>query len=358
MSVRSFILMLIAGQVSLSWALNVMQGPESISVSENSTATLECRFNGPAKECAWSKDGEFTIVQEPYNYVGQPEVGDCSIRINGVNFGRDDGLWKCQYPRVGNNPAVVSNQARLTVLVPPMDPVLLFNGQEVEEGGRLLIENPTDNVTVTCISSNGNPPSELYWMVDNERKDGTNRNESILTEQSIRLFKAESQLQFNVGSGLSETQIKCIAEHPTYNGRLHQAYGYFQVHHNTTEVFASVGGSYKTSVAAEPDEKITLYCVANGIPAPSYTWAFQAKGANTWEDLGNQQNLTTTATPGNFICKAKNDYNLDPVPSVDQITVEIKEKRVVSDNTSGGSTGSSTFVLLVLAAAIHHLFIN
>lgn len=106
-----FFIIVVAGQ-----RLSLVREPQSLDVNEREDVVLSCQFSGPAKECVWSKDGEITIVREPYHYINDPSTGDCSIQIRQVSLARDDGLWQCQYPRDGNDPAVTSQEAKVTVL--------------------------------------------------------------------------------------------------------------------------------------------------------------------------------------------------------------------------------------------------
>lgn len=333
--------------VAAGQQLTLVQEPQSLQVNDKQEAILNCKFSGPAKECVWLKDGEITIVREPYQYLSDPNTGDCSIRINNVDLARDDGLWQCQYPRVGNAPAIRSTTAKVTVLVAPEDPVIYFEGSVIEKGDMLNLERPNENITVLCRVKNGNPAASLHWMIDNQRLEGSNKNETTQGTGNVNLYNTENQLILTGGAHLRGNQIKCIAEHPAYNNVLHESYGYFQVYHNTTQVTASVAGSATTSVIVEVNKEMTLYCLADGVPSPSYTWEFQRVGETTWETWGNQQNLTVQAVAGKFTCLAGNQYNIEMVRSPEEITVETKAPE---NRGNGGLTLTVNVIILVLSS--------
>lgn len=339
-------------QVVLCQHPSLVNEPQSVERSDGEEAVLDCKFDAPAKECVWLKDGEITIIREPYQYVGSPDTGDCSVRITQVDLGRDDGSWQCQYPRLGNFPAVISKAATLTVLVAPEDPIIFFDGEVIEKGGTLSLQRLGENVTVVCLSKNGNPASGLHWEIDGRRLEGSlNQNESIVGPNNLRAFNSQSQLTLLVvGSELRGSQIKCIAEHPTYHGVLHETYANFQVHHNTTLVSASVDGLSVTSVQVDDQQEVTVYCSADGVPEPSYMWEFQNKGENGWEVMGNRQNLTFNAKPGRLICKAGNEYNMEHVRAPIEIVVDTKAPTTQKNGDSSIAASSLLYFHLVLFA--------
>lgn len=93
---------------------------------------------------------------------------------------------------------------------------------------------------------------------------------------------------------------------------------------NTTQVNAFVDDSFNTRVTLLRNAEVTLYCTADGVPTPIYTWQFQRNGETTWEIYGNQQNLTVSAVAGTYICLAGNVYNPQQIRSLDDIIIETK----------------------------------
>lgn len=341
---------------NISQPLTLVEGPMDQEVRSNTEVILQCQFSGNAKECMWLKDSEITIVRDPYQFKGDPEMGDCSLRIASVALIRDGGNWQCQYPRLGNSPAIISKSVKLTVLVPPEDPTIYHEGAVKERGSTLTLSQVGESGTLTCSSRKGNPEATLFWMIEGRRLPPTPEN--VTSEETVsgeQLFTAESHLDLHVSQDLQGKQIKCVAEHPAYHGELHESYINIEVHHNTTQVnlFADMPHGDR-NIEIEADQQVTLYCLADGVPKPSYRWEFQRKGKGEWETWSSQQNLTVAAMAGKFTCSAGNDYNVEHVRAPEEITVETK----VHTDKNGVTALQASMTTLVVSIVTRFAFIT
>lgn len=124
----------------------------------------------------------------------------------------------------------------------PDEPTIYFNGDKIEKGGTLSFDASNENLTIICLSEKGNPAADLYWMIDNRRWEGSNINKSSHSSGNVKLYNSENQLTLVGGSELRGSQIKCIAEHPSYKEVLHESYGYVQVHRKLLHFYYVLGG--------------------------------------------------------------------------------------------------------------------
>ena len=89
--------------------------PEDVYIEENQEGILNCVFTAAASQCYWSKDGRIVDISNRYEYIGDPEQGNCSIRIKS-KYSLDNGKWKCGTTASSSELGLSSKWAQFTVL--------------------------------------------------------------------------------------------------------------------------------------------------------------------------------------------------------------------------------------------------
>lgn len=85
---------------------------------------LRCLIRNRQGECLWLRNGRaIGIIPKKYQFIRQPEDGDCSLMIRNVSVQQDDGLWQCQVTASDvEQDTLQSREVHLVVLVPPERP--------------------------------------------------------------------------------------------------------------------------------------------------------------------------------------------------------------------------------------------
>ena len=83
----------LAEEVRQSWS----EQPGYQEVNPHGDLVLPCVINNMRGQCRWEKDGTpVGIYRGKYEWSGNPETGDCSLRIFDAQLQYDDGVWQCQ----------------------------------------------------------------------------------------------------------------------------------------------------------------------------------------------------------------------------------------------------------------------
>ncbi|GAB6030578.1 hypothetical protein CHUAL_014200 [Chamberlinius hualienensis] len=213
----------------------------SAVVAEHEKVELQCLFNSSAPACFWIKDDEIVAIGGRYQYVGDKYEGDCSIEIRNVSY-KDDGKWRCGYPKMDNWPLVKSTPTTLNVTVTPNRPVISVQGIAMEEAATIYYHSTTtsnrqyysynskqtyfSNYQIFCWSENGNPAATITWRLtdldDNPITQYTDSStQNIWTIQGLRNLKMSSK-QFvwernkATVSQLHFLKLICEARHPHF----------------------------------------------------------------------------------------------------------------------------------------------
>lgn len=97
--------------------LRFLREPDNQYIRDGEEGILHCIFNQPAPTpCYWSKDGYTIRVTGRYEYAGDTNSGDCSIRITHSTYKLDDGLWNCGTLMTSSGRGLASRQVKLTVI--------------------------------------------------------------------------------------------------------------------------------------------------------------------------------------------------------------------------------------------------
>uniref|UniRef100_A0A8C1XYX5 Kirre like nephrin family adhesion molecule 3, like n=1 Tax=Cyprinus carpio TaxID=7962 RepID=A0A8C1XYX5_CYPCA len=137
------------------------QQPQDQVVVAGQSVTLPCVIVGYRGMVQWTKDGLALGGERDlpgwvrYSLMGDPLSGEHSLVIDSAELG-DDAVYECQATQVG----LRSHRAKLTVLVPPSDPVV--------EGGPVVRLKAHTPHNLTCRASGAKPAAEITWYRDGE----------------------------------------------------------------------------------------------------------------------------------------------------------------------------------------------
>ncbi|XP_034409377.1 kirre like nephrin family adhesion molecule 3, like isoform X1 [Cyclopterus lumpus] len=137
------------------------QQPQNQVVVTGQSVTLPCVIVGYRGMVQWTKDGLALGGERDlpgwtrYTLMGDPLSGEHSLLIDSAEL-EDDAVYECQATQA----ALRSHRAKLTVLVPPSDPVV--------EGGPVVRLKAHTPHNLTCRASGAKPAAEITWYRDGE----------------------------------------------------------------------------------------------------------------------------------------------------------------------------------------------
>ncbi|XP_060107075.1 kin of IRRE-like protein 3 isoform X2 [Heteronotia binoei] len=156
-------------------ASSFTQQPQDQVVIAGQPVTLLCaipEYNGIV---LWIKDGLALGVGRDlssyprYLVVGDHLSGEHHLKILRADL-QDDAVYECQAIQA----AIRSRPARLTVLVPPDDPVII--------GGPIVSLRAGDPLNLTCHADNAKPAASIIWMRRGEVINGATYSKTILRD--------------------------------------------------------------------------------------------------------------------------------------------------------------------------------
>ncbi|KAM8795513.1 kin of IRRE-like protein 3 [Eudromia elegans] len=245
-------------QPSSGQASSFTQQPQDQVVVAGQPVTLLCsipEYNGIV---LWIKDGLALGVGRDlssyprYLVVGDHLSGEHHLKILRADL-QDDAVYECQAIQA----AIRSRPARLTVLVPPDDPVIL--------GGPVISLRAGDPLNLTCHADNAKPAASIMWMRRGEVVNGATYSKTLLRDgkrESIMstLFLAPSDLE-------SGESIVCRAANKAVPGG------------KETSVTIDIQHPPLVNLSVEPqpvleDNTVKFHCSAKANPAVTqYRWA-------------------------------------------------------------------------------------
>ncbi|XP_042738319.1 kin of IRRE-like protein 3 isoform X2 [Lagopus leucura] len=174
-------------------ASSFTQQPQDQVVIAGQPVTLLCaipEYNGIV---LWIKDGLALGVGRDlssyprYLVVGDHLSGEHHLKILRADL-QDDAVYECQAIQA----AIRSRPARLTVLVPPDDPIIM--------GGPIISLRAGDPLNLTCHADNAKPAASIIWMRKGEVVNGATYSKTLLRDgkrESIMstLFIAPSDIE-------------------------------------------------------------------------------------------------------------------------------------------------------------------
>ncbi|XP_047450484.1 kin of IRRE-like protein 3 isoform X10 [Mugil cephalus] len=151
------------------------QQPQDLVVVAGQPVTLPCTIPGYHGVVLWIKDGLALGVGRDlsgyprYTVIGDHGSGEHHLRIQRVEL-MDDAVFECQAVQA----AMRSRPARLTVLVPPEDPVI--------GGGPVVSLRAGDPLNLTCHADNAKPAASIIWIRNGEVLNGAMYSKTFLRD--------------------------------------------------------------------------------------------------------------------------------------------------------------------------------
>ncbi|XP_029923484.1 kin of IRRE-like protein 3 isoform X9 [Myripristis murdjan] len=151
------------------------QQPQDLVVVAGQPVTLPCSLSSYHGVVLWIKDGLALGVGRDlsgyprYTVIGDHSSGEHHLRIQRVEL-TDDAVFECQAIQA----ALRSRPARLTVLVPPEDPVI--------SGGPVVSLRAGDPLNLTCHANNAKPAASIVWIRNGEVLNGAMYSKTLLRD--------------------------------------------------------------------------------------------------------------------------------------------------------------------------------
>ncbi|MBN3318034.1 KIRR3 protein, partial [Atractosteus spatula] len=185
------------------------QQPQDLVVIAGQPVTLHCAIPGYHGIVLWIKDGLALGVGRDlsgyprYSVVGDHSAGEHHLRIQRVEL-MDDAVFECQAIQA----AMRSRPARLTVLVPPDDPVI--------NGGPVVSLRAGDPLNLTCHADNAKPAASILWIRNGEVLNGAMYSKTLLRDG--RRESTVSTLYISPSNIETGQQIVCRASNKAVPG--------------------------------------------------------------------------------------------------------------------------------------------
>uniref|UniRef100_A0A8P4GJ63 Ig-like domain-containing protein n=2 Tax=Dicentrarchus labrax TaxID=13489 RepID=A0A8P4GJ63_DICLA len=178
------------------------QQPTDLVVVAGQPVTLPCSIPGYHGMVLWLRDGMALGVNRDlsgyprYDIVGDHSKGEYYLLIQRTEI-QDDAFFECQAIQA----AIRSRPARLTVLVPPDDPVIV--------GAPVVSLRAADHLNLTCHADNAKPAAAIIWI-----RNGLVLSGAMYSKTLLRDGKRESTvstLYLSPSDIESGQQITCRA---------------------------------------------------------------------------------------------------------------------------------------------------
>uniref|UniRef100_A0A8D0CK48 Kirre like nephrin family adhesion molecule 3, like n=1 Tax=Scleropages formosus TaxID=113540 RepID=A0A8D0CK48_SCLFO len=151
------------------------QQPQDQVVVSGQSVTLPCVIVGYRGMVQWTKDGLALGGERDlpgwtrYSLMGDALSGEHSLLIDSAELA-DDAVYECQATQA----ALRSHRAKLTVLVPPGDPVV--------EGGPVVKLKAHTPHNLTCRASGAKPAAEITWYRDGEIQESAIYSKTLMED--------------------------------------------------------------------------------------------------------------------------------------------------------------------------------
>ncbi|XP_052385634.1 kin of IRRE-like protein 3 isoform X2 [Oncorhynchus keta] len=173
--------MMITLVVLLSWMTAAgasavfTQQPTDLVVVAGQPVTLPCSIPGYHGMVLWLRDGMALGVNRDlsgyprYDIVGDHSKGEYHLLIQRTEM-QDDAFFECQAIQA----AIRTRPARLTVLVPPEDPVIM--------GAPVVSLRAGDPLNLTCHADNAKPAASIIWIRNGQVLNGAMYSKTLLRD--------------------------------------------------------------------------------------------------------------------------------------------------------------------------------
>ncbi|KAI5615349.1 kin of IRRE like b isoform X5, partial [Silurus asotus] len=152
------------------------QEPADQSVVLGERVVLSCVVFNYTGIVQWTKDGLALGIGEDlrawprYRVLRIIDVGQYNLEISSAELS-DDSLYECQ----ATEAALRSRRAKLTVLIPPDDPVI--------EGAPEILLTAGISYNLTCVSRGAKPLSTIEWYKDGALVEGAHTSTEVLPDR-------------------------------------------------------------------------------------------------------------------------------------------------------------------------------
>ncbi|CAL8377369.1 unnamed protein product [Gadus morhua 'NCC'] len=256
------------------------QEPADQAVVRGQRVILFCVVFNYSGIVQWTKDGLALGIGEDlrawprYRVMRVHDLGQYNLEILSAELS-DDSLYECQAP----DAALRSRRAKLTVLIPPDDPVI--------DGGPEVLLTAGESYNLSCVSRGAKPRSNIEWLKDGLPVAGAVATDEVLPDR--KRVTTRSYLPIAPVDGDTGKNYSCVATNlamPT--GK-------------TTTVTLNVHHLPTVTLSIEPrsvleGDRVTFTCQANANPPiMGYRWA---KGGVVLQ--GARESVFTTKADHSF----------------------------------------------------------
>ncbi|CAL8326571.1 unnamed protein product [Lota lota] len=256
------------------------QEPADQAVVRGQRVILFCVVFNYSGIVQWTKDGLALGIGEDlrawprYRVLRVHDLGQYNLEILSADLS-DDSLYECQAP----DAALRSRRAKLTVLIPPDDPVI--------DGGPEVLLTAGESYNLSCVSRGAKPPSIIEWLKDGLPVDGAVGTTEVLPDR--KRVTTRSYLPIEPVDGDTGKNYSCVATNLAMpSGK-------------TTTVTLNVHHPPTVTLSIEPrsvleGDRVTFTCQANANPPiMGYRWA---KGGVVLQ--GARESVFTTKADHSF----------------------------------------------------------
>lgn len=280
---------------------------------------LACKVYNKQGTCSWQKDGKPQgMFVGKYEWSGDREAGDCSIRI--LDAGEvDDGEWECQVTAsaFAAHDALTSRIAQLIVRVAPLHPMLEVDSQQVTPMQNFtVVENRQANIK--CLSRYGNPPAEIKWFIGDQELPSHEYGQTNVTEvDKHKTWMAVSVLQHTFSKADHNMPLRCKAFHQAYQSRSQSIDVLMDVQYAPTVTLEGA----PTEDIEEGVDDVLLRCLVDSNPGANVVWKVNGQPDVFSFRPEVRFSPATRKHSGTYSCEARN-----PVGGSEPISVNIDVK--------------------------------
>lgn len=182
--------------------------PFNITQMTGENITIPCIVHASEDvECHWLLNSHLVFPSaNKYSFNRLSSNGDCSIKISNLNMKEDDGKWECQ---VYLKQLYIAPAVRVTILMPPEKPKILYK-QSVPEDGKIMVK-ANETTQLECLSTGGNPVPELNWILSGLMVE---ENKSF---KNISTGFIKSTLTYMFDKTMNGARLVCDSRHQLVN---------------------------------------------------------------------------------------------------------------------------------------------
>ena len=281
--------------------------PEYTETNPGSSVVLNCVVSDKSalSQCVWQQDGTPVRMQEgKYEWSGQRDAGDCSIRILKSNLVYDDGMWECQVSQSSyqTNDGLSSSPAQLVVRHPPTQPRIYADGQTFASQRELAVRAGREQV-LFCESRGGNPAPALTWSLGDVVLPSTQRNDSQGEEG--RQWTAISKLVYTFTKADNGRQLKCSVFHLALSSKVREASLLLDIQYPPSVRLER--NAEEESDVEDGLDPARLRCIADGNPRPDVVWRKLGRTSIISLEETLRFEPVRKSDSGTYICMARNE---------------------------------------------------